>query len=83
MFYTLKVSNNEDIKTIPASSLMIGELGKVVNKDSIFDEQILLRTYDGIVCLNNPRSTWEGRSRCDIPVTKLKKDEIVILTVIE
>lgn len=66
-----EIIEQKAIETIEARNLKIGQLGLI--KDPRWESEngsIVLRTYTGVVILNDPSSTWG--EECDTKVEPLK-----------
>lgn len=55
-----KILKPKDPQPFTSDDLKIGEMGMIID-DSIHNGQVLLRTYEGLVSLSNPRQTWPER----------------------
>jgi hypothetical protein len=76
MGFLLKVEFGEQNRC-SAQDLRVGELATVI--DTSYAGQIVLRTHDGLVSLNNPRHTWGDN--CALLVERLPKGTVLTLIV--
>ncbi len=71
-----KMKGKDCCTTIPSCDMEIGEIGIIAEGD--YCDHIVLKSYDGLVSLTNPRKTWGGN--CTIGVRYLKNNEEVVLS---
>lgn len=70
---------NQSIAIISARQLSIGEVMQVMDGSSTYNGEILLRTYDMLISLSNPRNTWS--TGVTIRGVRLPKGTQITLTI--
>lgn len=73
---------NRSVRTIPAKDMKVGQVGIFKTLMGCYNEQIVVRMYNGYVLLSDPEKTWSGFSN-NIIVELLPVGTKIILEVTE
>ena len=76
--YNVKLNGKAIKSELFANNTKLGDLMKIT-ENCRYNGEILLHTYIGFICLNEPLATW-GKD-CSLRVELLEKGENVILTI--